>query len=206
MSSSNPVTGITKFKNLYAQQHNNAFGVFEQFLSAVKPARILEIGTAGGGFTLFLREKLNELGLKDSMIISFDINDAEQYDKVLRPLNNLDIYILNIFDATYKNIVYAEMIRSYIGQDGLTLVLCDGGNKISEFRILSGLLKPGDIIMAHDYIDTIENFNDNFRDKIWNWREIGYEHISDVCKENNLAPFFKEDMAKVVWACYRKNS
>jgi hypothetical protein len=31
--------------------------------------------------------------------------------------------------------------------------------------------------MAHDYVDTKENFLENYKDKIWNWREIGDDHI-----------------------------
>ncbi len=54
------VTGHTSYKGLTAQQHNDAFDVFKTFLTEIKPKRILEIGTAGGGLTLFIRHTLNE--------------------------------------------------------------------------------------------------------------------------------------------------
>lgn len=50
------------------------------------------------------------------------------------------------------------MVESFIKREGTTLILCDGGSKINEFNILSKYLKSGDIIMAHDYVDTKENF------------------------------------------------
>mgnify|MGYP003342371251 CR=1 FL=1 len=58
---------ITKFTNLIdndslsafmghsAQQSHNVYQIFYDFLLEVKPKRILEIGTALGGFTEFLK-------------------------------------------------------------------------------------------------------------------------------------------------------
>jgi hypothetical protein len=58
--------------------------------------------------------------------------------------------------------------------------------------------------MAHDYVDTIENFESNFRDKIWNWCEIKDSDISEACEKNNLTPYNKENFDKVVWVCRKK--
>jgi len=55
--------------------------------------------------------------------------------------------------------------------------------------------------MAHDYVDTKENFLENYRDKIWNWREIGEEDIKETCEKYNLKSFMKETFDKVVWVC-----
>jgi hypothetical protein len=64
---------ITKFSNLEigdslssfdghaAQQYHGVYEVFYNFLKDVKPVRILEIGTALGGFTAFLKICCNEL-------------------------------------------------------------------------------------------------------------------------------------------------
>ena len=46
------VTGYTTYKGLIAQQHISAFGIFLDFLTEIKPKRILEIGTGGGGFAI----------------------------------------------------------------------------------------------------------------------------------------------------------
>ena len=66
-------TRITKFTNLIdndslsafdyhsAQQTHEAYQVFYDFISRVKPKRILEIGTALGGFTEFLAQLSKQL-------------------------------------------------------------------------------------------------------------------------------------------------
>ena len=59
------VLGHTTYNGYTAQQHNDFFNVFKKFLTEIKPARVLEIGTAGGGFILAIREILNEIGLSD---------------------------------------------------------------------------------------------------------------------------------------------
>ena len=79
--------------------------------------------------------------------------------------------------------------------------MCDGGSKINEFNLLSKYLKSGDIIMAHDYVDTKENFLKNYKNKIWNLREIGDEHIKNTCEKYNLKSYMKETFDKVVWVC-----
>jgi len=114
---------------------------------------------------------------------------------------NIEIIVENIFSHSYKEIEKPEMVESFIGREGTTLVLCDGGSKVNEFIILSKYLKSGDIIMAHDYVDTKENFLENYRDKIWNWREIGEEDIKETCEKYNLKSFMKETFDKVVWVC-----
>ena len=46
---------LSAFRGHTAQQSHNAYQVFYDFISEVKPSRILEIGTALGGFTEFLK-------------------------------------------------------------------------------------------------------------------------------------------------------
>jgi cephalosporin hydroxylase len=198
----NSIIGHTSYKGYTAQQHGDAFDVFKEFLKEIKPSQILEIGTAGGVFTLFLREALNEIGLESTKIKSFDVLPCNWYDTIRE--NNVEIIVENIFDHSYMNLEKPEKVVPFIQQDGVTLVLCDGGFKIGEFRMLSPYLKVGDYIMAHDYVDTIENFESNFRDKIWNWCEIKDSDISEACEKNNLTPYNKENFDKVVWVCRKK--
>jgi hypothetical protein len=200
----NTVIGHTSYKGYVAQQHNNVFGVFEEFLKEIKPNQILEIGTAGGGFTLFLRDTLNNIGLEKTKIKSFDVLPCNWYDAIRE--NNIEIILDNIFDYSYQNLEKPHMVVPFIQQEGTTLVLCDGGFKIGEFRMLSPFLKVNDFIMAHDYIDTVENFNENYKDKIWNWCEIKDSDISESCEKNNLIPYNKENFDKVVWVCRQKIS
>ena len=196
------MTGATSYKGYTAQQHENVFGVFKAFLNEINPKRILEIGTAGGGFTLFLRDALDELGLRDTKIKSFDVHECSWYSKIREC--NIEIIIENIFDRSYTVLEKPERIVPFIQQEGTTLVLCDGGSKINEFNLIAPLIKPGDFIMAHDYVDLWENYKANFVDKIWNWCEIEEKYIEKVSQEQKLVHYNKEAFDGVVWVCKTK--
>ncbi len=190
---------LSEFMRHSAQQHHYVYRVFYDFIKEIKPARILEIGTASGGFTQFLKIICNELELETN-IRSYDISPKSWYYDIIN--EGIDIRVENIFSDNYQE-VDGEVIE-YIKQDGLTIVLCDGGNKIEEFKLLSKYIKVNDFIMAHDYIDTIENFQKNYNFKIWNWQEITEEAIESACNENNLIPYNKNKFDNVVWVCKLK--
>ena len=58
--------------------------------------------------------------------------------------------------------------------------------------------------MTHDYIDTIDNFYDNFKGKIWDWHEIKYDDIKETVEEYNLVPYMNECFANIAWGCFVK--
>lgn len=183
-----------------AQQNPNAYKAFYNFLKEVKPQRILEIGTGMGGFTIFLRLISDDLDSKP-YIESYDIHT---------PMNLSDkmtFCILggsrNIFNGDYTEL--DQDIIEYIQRDGVTLVLCDGGNKIKEFNLLSQFIKSGDFIMAHDYASSVEYFNESVNRKLWNWLEIQDLDIEQACIKQNLQPFMAEEFQEAVWVCKIKN-
>jgi cephalosporin hydroxylase len=204
MENGKKITGACSYKNFLAQQHEGVFDVFRKFLSEIKPKRILEIGTAAGGFTLFLRDTLDELGLHDSKIKTFEPNIHPNFDYLRE--RGVEIVHENIFDHEYMNIVKPEFVEPFINEEGTTLVLCDGGYKITEFRKLSPFLKEGDFIMAHDYSKDKEFFDEHINNKIWLWREISDEYIEDVFTINNLKPYNQEEFQNVVWLCMKKET
>lgn len=188
--------GLSSFMGMASQQNHNAYEVFYNFLNEVKPKRILEIGTALGGFTQFLKKTSDELQLNID-ITSYDIYRMDWYQQMIE--DGINVKVENVFDSNY-NSVNQEVI-DYIQQDGVTIVLCDGGNKVGEFNILSNYIKQGDFIMAHDYVDTRENFNNHYYEKIWNWHEISENDIINACERNNLKSHNKETFDSVVWVC-----
>jgi hypothetical protein len=95
-------------------------------------------------------------------------------------------------------------VIDYIKQDGITLILCDGGSKIHEFKILSDYMKIGDFIMAHDYSENSETFKESVYLKIWNWHEISDKDIQDACDKNNLITYNKSIFDQVAWVCKKK--
>ena len=70
----------------------------------------------------------------------------------------------NIMDERTEE--FKDLVTNMILNGGKTLVLCDGGNKINEFNFYSDFIKNGDIIMAHDYSESTEFFNENINEKI----------------------------------------
>lgn len=188
--------GLSSYNHMAAQQHHNVYEVFYDFLTSIKPKRILEIGTALGGFTQYLKKVSDDLDL-NFQILSFDIHKMDWYKNMID--EGIDVRVENIFMDNYQS-VKSEIIE-FIQSEGTTLVLCDGGNKVGEFNILSNYIKVGDFIMAHDYTDTRESFDKNIRGKIWNWHEISEQDISQACERNNLQFYNKEIFDRVVWVC-----
>lgn len=192
--------GLSIYDNtMAAQQHHNAFEVFYNFLNKIKPARILEIGTALGGFTRFLKLVSNECGLNYE-ILSYDIESRQDYDDI-RSLG-IDLRLQDIFAPNYSTV--DPYVVNYIQQPGITLVLCDGGYKIQEFNLLAPHLKKEDYIMAHDYAHDGNYFNQNINGKIWNWHEIEYSQIENTFNEQNLTVIDSEIFSSVVWICAQK--
>jgi hypothetical protein len=168
-------------------------------LKEVKPKRILEIGTSLGGFTQFLKFTSDKLGL-DTHILSLDITRLNWYDEITDM--GIDLRIENIFLNDYQDI--PQEYKNFIQGEGLTVVLCDGGDKKREFRVLSKFLKRGDLILAHDYAYNNQIFNERVYKKIWNWHEISESDIFDACKENELVDYNRETFESVVWICKKK--
>ena len=193
------VTGISSYKGYTAQQHNDVYGVFEEFLNDIRPTNVLEIGSGGCGFILFIRDTLNKIGLHSSTVGTIDIKPDYWHDEIRE--HDVHIDIVNVFNPEYDIILKPEVIVPYIEREGVTLVLCDGGNKKQEFNLISPHIKVGDYIMAHDYVDTEDNYIKNYYGKIWNWPEV---YDRDLIERDDLVSYNKDKFDRVVWVCKKK--
>ncbi len=182
------------------QQVNGVFYAFEQMLLQLEcegrpAARIVEIGTGYGGLTVML-------GLwgvaHNTKMHTYDIRTDVDNSKVFRTLA-IDAHIANVFD-----IDTTREIERCIQQPGTTLLLCDGGEKVREFNLLAPMLKPGDIIMAHDYWPDAESFDREVRHRLWGWLEITDADAQEIAKVFHLEPFLQELWLPYVWMCRRK--
>lgn len=191
------MTGYIIYDGLTAMQHENFYSVFEKFLSDTRPSRILEIGTAGGGLTLALQNIIKKLDLSCS-IRTYDIHSRSEYQTLKD--NGIDSRVENIFDDQYLLKSDNEVI-DFIQSPGTTLVLCDGGYKITEFNQISNYLKRDDYIMAHDYSKSHVYFDENIKNKIWNWCEIVENDITAACFINDLRPVMEDEFQSIVWVC-----
>ena len=179
-----------------AQQNPYAYKVFYDFIETVKPSRILEIGTALGGFTMFLKLVCDDLKLNTN-ILTYDIYNRYEYESLIN--NNIDVRIENVFDEHYTQV--KQEVIDYIQQDGTTVVLCDGGYKIGEFNLLAKYIKKEDFILAHDYATNSEVFEKEINLKYWNWHEIQDLDIQDSVEKYNLESFKPDEFQKAVWVC-----
>jgi len=187
---------LSHYLNHASQQNHNVYEVFYNFLNDVKPKRILEIGTALGGFTSFLNivSKENNLNIN---ILSYDIYNRDWYSEMRD--EGIDVRVEDIFNGDFSSV--NQEVIDFIQSDGVTIVLCDGGYKIGEFNILSNYLKVNDIIMAHDYAFDDTKFESDIKNKIWNWCEIKESDISAACLRNNLIGYSQDIFDTVAWAC-----
>lgn len=194
------------YKGLLIFQHERVYDVFNNLIKNVKPKKVLEIGTASGGLSLLIRDILNENNLKETQIITYDVNDPEYLKYHVESETDITVRIKNIFNHAYNEIVEKQEISEIFDCDGPIIVLCDGGSKKNEFNLLSDYLRVGDVIMAHDYAIDYNFFIENLHGKIWDWFEIQDSDIESSCIRNNLKPYMQDDFTNVVWVCKIKES
>lgn len=193
------VLGAFQYNNLHTtQQVPNIKVYFTNLLLIEKFDSIIELGTSLGGLTYILDDisKENNLNIK---IDTFDIGYKDYVDKYLKE-RGCTYHILDERDSEYESTVV-----NLLKQGGKCLLLCDGGNKREEFNKYSAYLKPGDVVMAHDYCTDSLTFENEIKNKIWNWHEISLSDIQDCITSNNLSEYNKIDFKYAVWACYIKN-
>lgn len=200
------ITGFFSYKGLTIMQHESIKEKFTNLINKIKPSKVLEIGTASGGLTLLIRDILDSNGFQGTKLLTYDVYDPNYLRYHVENGSKIDIRVETIFDNRYEEFENATEAINFVESEGVTLVLCDGGNKKNEFRLFSNHLKKGDVIMAHDYSPNIDFFEEKVRNKIWNWFEIQDSDIEESCVKNNLSPFMEEDFRQAVWVCKIKEN
>lgn len=183
------------YKNKYtAQQTDGIWELFEQFLLKEKFERIFEIGTALGGLTRFINDFSKENNI-NTEILSIDVKPPNQ-QLINEGIQNLQ---MNALDA--KNI---SKLESFLKTDKKLLILCDGNEKPTEFKLYSKYIKVGDFIMAHDYAITYEYFESKIKNKKWDWCQITEGDVVDVCNKFNLIDYIDLKFNNEMWVCKTK--
>jgi hypothetical protein len=192
-------TGFCGFEGITCMQRPDAFLALFDLIEEQKFKTIIEIGTAAGGLTTFLIFAIESLGITCNLH-TYEVHDRPYFNKLKG--RGVDINIKNVFDPDKEG--YMSELVGRIQNPGPTLVLCDGGNKIKEFNTLSKFLKTGDIIMCHDYSKDRNFFENEVKNKIWNFCESTYKDIETSVIEYGLHPFKEEVFWKCVWSCFVK--
>lgn len=173
---------------LRAFQHKNIILCLDRMFEKIGPVtRIIEIGTYIGGFIELLRS--HQISKNCKFIYTWDI----------RKIDGLSDWIVQINQDCFEA---EDVIGRMIEKPGRTLIFCDGGDKKKEFATFAKYLKQGDIIFAHDYCVTQEEFERSFRGKIWNWLELIYEDIKETVYRYRLQPFMEQEFSSAVWAAF----
>jgi hypothetical protein len=177
------------YKGIFTQQNKNFYSAFEKLFAQENIVRVLEIGTASGGFICAVRD------LTNAEIITYDVKQTRHKNTLEE--NNISVRVQNIFEDF-------DSVENYISRNGQVLVLCDGGNKIKEFEVFSRILKTGDIIMAHDYSYDENLYQAYIKNHVWRWCDIQYKDIALSVFANNLEPYMTEEFQQAVWTCWKK--
>lgn len=113
-----------------------------------------------------------------------------------------------VFSADHPKIVcekglLGESADEVLGRvfQNRTLFLCNHTNKKDLFRWFGHVAKEGDIIIANNYCSTREKFNEEFRDKVWNWMELDDTEATSPF----LRSFLSEEFMPYAMCCKRKN-
>jgi hypothetical protein len=185
---------FTSYRGITMQQRAEVATTFRALFTDIRPRRVLEIGTADGGLTLLLRDLLDELVGADVPLWTVDHSGVERPHLAHPSLHQL----------TADTFAIRHHLVDFIGEAGPSVVLCDGGDKAREFTTFAPALKPGDVIMAHDYSPTYAFFNYMMRGQVWDWLEITDETVASVSEAHGLTPYHQDDWQQVAWVCRRK--
>lgn len=182
------------YKNHVTMQSPIAVDVFSNFFKYNKFDHIIEIGTAGGGWSIFLKEQSDMMGIP---FTTYDIQDRPTKGNEFRDLD-IDFRVRCCFENS-------DEIANIIRGTARIALFCDGGNKIREVNHFSDFLKTGDFIFAHDYAKTFEYFTTDIRGKWWDWCEISDPYIEEAIKKNNLTSFLPSTFERTAWGAWVKN-
>lgn len=180
--------------NVTVMQHDDIEKKLDKLQCVYDPKNIIEIGTAYGGFTYLLTKYF-----KNADIYSYDPNIRAGVEE-LAIMHNF--HYINRGVALDDDI--SDEIINIINRRGKSIIFCDGGNKVNEFKQLAPHIKRGDLIMAHDYSKSISDFKMNVEGKIWDWCEITAEPLRETFKSYNLVPYMEDDFLSVAWGCFIK--
>lgn len=184
------------YKNHVTMQTPVAMEIFDEFFKYNKFDNIIEIGTAGGGWSIYLKEHAIAM---NALFVTYDIQNRPE-----KKSEFLDMGIdFRLQDALSQKSI--DEIRNILSNGGRNAIFCDGGDKILEFNTFSYMLKDGDFIFAHDYSPTYEYLVNTMRGKYWDWGEIMDEHIQECMNENRIIKYLPEYFIPSAWVAAYKN-
>lgn len=136
----------TKFGYGIQQTWSALYLLNELLIQEPSITRIVEIGSLTGGLSLLFGMSLRE---RKGRVLSLDIQN---------PVKDIQLAAQN-FGVEFKRInVFSKEAQDEVKEftkDHRSLIFCDGGSKKDELVIYSKIIKPNDIIMAHDLLTEV---------------------------------------------------
>ena len=180
----------SRFLGFPMSQNRYAIPAWSYLLEKVIPSSIVEIGTSEGGMSCLLAFAARQIG---ATFDTFDVGDTVN-QKIQQTLHAIcgsghGFHRLDCFEQ-----IGLHIIKDRLALPGVSVLLCDGGNKAKEFQTFARLIKPGDVIAAHDFGD----------EESWPWHEIKIEDVSEVIENQKLIRFMEDVFESTGWLVCRK--
>jgi len=193
--------GGTKFFGLLMGQNQHALVSFDKLFKCLEKqgapvARVIELGTSTGGMSIYLQLYCHVAG---ASFVTYDLLGKQPTYSELFDRLGIDYRQRDVLSESA-----IHEIRDLIRGDGISVLLCDNGDKSREFSAFASALKTGDIILAHDYAPDREYFDKHMRDRTWSSLYVVASEIATVCEEQGLAPYLEKDFLRAAWVCKRK--
>lgn len=179
-------------ENMRSAQSKFVVDIFPRFIKDFDT--VIELGTFTGVFTKYLSMNVNDT----AQIYTYDMNPG--YREVGELSNT------NFLVSDFLNPETIFEIKTLIRFGGRVLLLCDGGDKETEFKLYSRFLKKNDVVMLHDYEETPEEY-EMFKSRI-EWTTVSesrYKNIEMYIDSLGLEKFMYEELKTVLWGGFIKN-
>ena len=179
---------VCYYKEIYTQQRPQAFEVLFNLIKKYNIDFIFELGTADGGVTQFIN---------DLEIDSFHVNDKNQSNWFERCTSKNKL-IGDIFGDEVEAEIKALTEQSYQRR----MWLFDNGDKCSEVKKYNYLIKPGDLVLVHDFAPTVKDHEWLKANNIWLWHESSEAGLPLESLER--IEEFDSTWQNAVWGAYTK--
>jgi predicted O-methyltransferase YrrM len=107
--------------------------------------RVVEIGTLSGGVSLLFGMLMKE---RSGKVLTFDISTVSLHPDSLEAFKIFNVEFCKQ-DALKEESV--TKVTRFI-ENERALIFCDGGSKKDEIALYTDVVKPGDLLMGHDFM------------------------------------------------------
>jgi cephalosporin hydroxylase len=120
-------------------------GAIAHILHHSQAKAVVEIGVEHGGLSVYFLS-YSRYSLREMAYLGVDIS-----------LGSLDTQVASLEGSNFIELdAWHPATVSYVhtwiqNRPGPALIFCDGGDKPRELRLYAPLLRPGDVLLGHDY-------------------------------------------------------